>query len=57
MDKLRYTLVSDGSSDAALIPILHWLLKQNGVSCPIQSAFVALEKELIRAIQSNNWQL
>lgn len=57
MDKLRYTLVSDGSSDAALIPILHWLLKQNGVSCPIQRAFVALEKELIRAIQSNNWQL
>lgn len=42
MDKLRYTLVSDGSSDAALIPILHWLLKQNGVSCPIQAEWADL---------------
>lgn len=35
MKSLRYTLLSDGSSDAALIPILQWLLKENGVSIPI----------------------
>jgi hypothetical protein len=28
---LRYSLVSDGSSDAALLPILSWLLRENGV--------------------------
>lgn len=42
MDELRYTLVAEGSSDAALLPILDWLLIQNGVSCPIQSAFADL---------------
>ena len=42
MDELRYTLVADGSSDAALLPILDWLLKQNGVRCPIQSAWADL---------------
>ncbi|MYC94090.1 MAG: hypothetical protein F4X14_03890 [Caldilineaceae bacterium SB0661_bin_32] len=36
MDELRYTLVAEGSSDAALLPILNWLLIQNGVRCPIQ---------------------
>lgn len=38
MDELRYTLVAEGSSDAALIPILNWLLIENGVNCPIQPA-------------------
>ena len=42
MDELRYTLVAEGSSDAALLPILDWLLKQNGVRCPIQSAWADL---------------
>ncbi len=42
LDELRYTLVAEGSSDAALLPILDWLLIQNGVSCPIQSAFADL---------------
>ena len=42
MDELHYTLVAEGSSDAALLPILDWLLKQNGVRCPIQSAWADL---------------
>lgn len=29
---IRFTLVSDGSADAALIPILRWLLGQHGVT-------------------------
>ena len=32
MRELRYTLVPDGSSDEALLPILTWLLKESGVS-------------------------
>ena len=39
MSELRYTLVADGSSDAALLPILDWLLIQNGVRRPIQKAW------------------
>jgi hypothetical protein len=31
LSTLRYTLVSDGSSDRALMPILTWLLRENGV--------------------------
>ena len=30
MDELRYTLVADGSSDRALIPIINWVLRENG---------------------------
>jgi hypothetical protein len=37
MDRLSYTLVSEGSSDRALIPHLTWLLSQNGVNVPIDS--------------------
>ena len=44
MDELRYTLVADGSSDKALLPILTWLLKHSGVACPIQAAFADLAK-------------
>jgi len=29
MRELRYTLVGDGSSDRALLPILNWLLRQH----------------------------
>lgn len=36
MRELRYSLVSDGSSDAALLPILSWLLRENGVSLAVQ---------------------
>ena len=42
MDELRYTLVAEGSSDAALLPILDWLLIENGVRCPIQSTWADL---------------
>ena len=38
MPELRCTLISDGSSDKALLPILTWALRQNGISYPIQSA-------------------
>jgi hypothetical protein len=36
MNELRYTLVSDGGSDRALIPILTWILTVNGIECAIQ---------------------
>lgn len=42
MNDLRYTLVSDGSSDASLLPILNWLLVENGVTLPIRSAWADL---------------
>jgi len=35
MIEIRYTLLSDGSSDRALLPILDWLLKQYVESCNI----------------------
>lgn len=42
MQQLRYTLLSDGSSDASLLPILTWLLRSNGVAAPIQSEWADL---------------
>lgn len=42
--ELRYTLLSDGSSDAALMPILDWLLIENGVSEPIQKQWADLRR-------------
>jgi len=39
---LTYTLVSDGSSDSALIPVLDWLLRANGVGCAIQGRWAEL---------------
>ncbi len=42
MEELRYTLVAEGSSDVALLPILDWLLVENGVRCPIQAAWADL---------------
>ena len=44
MTELRYTLVTDGSSDIALIPILTWLLKENGVAYAIQPAWADLNR-------------
>lgn len=35
MNRLRFTLISDGSSDKALIPVVHWLLRQYFPSTPI----------------------
>lgn len=42
MRELRYTLVTDGSSDKALVPILSWILREHGVSCPIQAEWADL---------------
>jgi hypothetical protein len=42
MRELRYTLVTDGSSDKALIPILTWLLREHHVTCPIQAEWADL---------------
>lgn len=44
MIELRYTLVSDGSSDMALLPILSWLLRENQVHCPIQAEWAELRR-------------
>lgn len=39
MEGVRYTLIADGSSDEALMPILTWLLRENGVTLAIQEQF------------------
>lgn len=44
MDELRYTLLTDGSSDDALIPIINWLLAQKLTSCSIQAAWADLRR-------------
>jgi hypothetical protein len=42
MKEIRYTLITDGSSDKALIPILTWLLKDVGIDYPIQAEWADL---------------
>lgn len=42
MMEIRYTLLSDGSSDRALIPILDWLLQNHLNNCAIQSQWAEL---------------
>lgn len=44
MKFFNFTLLSDGSSDKALIPHLIWLLKQNGLTLPIVSAWADLSR-------------
>ncbi len=44
MMELRYTLLSDGSSDKALIPILDWLLKTHLNNLAIQSQWADLRR-------------
>ena len=44
MGLLRYTLVADGPSDQALIPILTWLLRQVVGPKPIQGEFSDLRR-------------
>ncbi|WP_017325846.1 DUF4276 family protein [Synechococcus sp. PCC 7336] len=49
MMELSYTLLSDGSSDKALIPILNWLLRNNLNNCAVQAQWAdlrSLEKSL-----------
>jgi hypothetical protein len=42
MNILHFTLVSDGSSDALLLPILEWLLVYLGVPCPLDGKWADL---------------
>jgi hypothetical protein len=44
MMNLRYTLLSEGTSDKALVPIMTWLLQQHLVEYAIQSAWADLAK-------------
>jgi len=42
MDEVRYTLISDGPSDRALIPILTWVLREKGDVTRVQSEWADL---------------
>lgn len=42
MDEIRYTLISDGPSDRALIPILSWALRESGGVERIQAEWADL---------------
>lgn len=44
MNELCYTLLSDGSSDKALMSILTWLLRVHEVECAIQSNWADLRR-------------
>lgn len=44
MKELRYTLLSDGSSDKALLPLLTWLLRSHLVEYAIQSTWADLRR-------------
>jgi|ERR1700733_9867262 len=58
MAEVRFTLISDGSSDRALLPILSWVLRQSGVRSQINgdwadwSRFRNPPKNLARKIES-----
>ncbi len=42
MNELRYTLITDGSSDTVLIPIITWALRVNGIEGAIQPQWADL---------------
>ena len=44
MDEIRYTLITDGSSDRALIPILTWVLRERGEVNRIQAEWAELRR-------------
>ena len=44
MDEIRYTLISDGSSDRALLPILTWVLRERGGVNRIQPEWADLRR-------------
>jgi hypothetical protein len=44
MRELRYTLLADGTSDKALLPILTWLLREHRVRRPIQPEWADLQR-------------
>ncbi len=35
MNEIRYTLLSDGPTDQALMPIIEWILRHNGLDLPL----------------------
>lgn len=43
MDLLRYTLLGDGSSDEALVPVINWLIEEH---CPGAKILPAFAREL-----------
>ena len=44
MEELRNTLLPDGSSDAAMMPVLTWLLRESRVRCAIQESWADLRR-------------
>jgi hypothetical protein len=44
MNELTFTLVTDGSSDDVLLPILTWLLRVNGVTMALQPVWADLRR-------------
>ena len=44
MDEIRYTLIADGPSDRALLPILTWALRENGGVGRIQAEWADLRR-------------
>lgn len=44
MDEIRYTLISDGPSDRALLPILTWTLREKGEVSRIQAEWADLRR-------------
>lgn len=44
MRELRYTLVTDGPSDDALIPLLTWVLRMQGMALPIVPTWADLRR-------------
>ena len=44
MDEIRYTLISDGPSDRALLPILTWVLREKGNVSLVQAEWADLRR-------------
>ena len=44
MQELRFTLVADGSSDRAILPVLVWLLREHFAGIPVQPEFADLRR-------------
>lgn len=44
MDEIRYTLISDGPSDRALLPILTWVLREKGNVSLVQPEWADLRR-------------
>lgn len=40
MDKLHYALISEGSSDQVLLPIINWLLLENGLNRDLRGVWI-----------------